>query len=138
MKSTPERIEYQKLHHDADQKDPDGCAQHFGDKEEPCPGFVGGYSETLLEVFVDRDQLHPVEERNQHEGDDELSDDKTQHHLQVRKVVDFDPPRHRNEGYARNARSDHGQSYDEPRRFAVSDEESLIVGLSSGEIGNRE
>lgn len=89
-----ERVEHQHLQHGADDVNFQCCGEHFGYEKEPGPRKVGRHTETSIEIFVQGNDLQPVEKRNQHEGDHHLPDGKAQHHLQVGKRIGRNRPRH--------------------------------------------
>ena len=110
----------------------------FGNKEKPGSCLIGRSSEAIFKIFIDRNQIHPVEKRNEYECDNELSDDKSQYHLQVGEAAGLYHTRY---GYKRNSGdsgTNHGKGDNIPCRFAVADEEAFVIRFMSCYIGDSE
>lgn len=137
-KRTTERFEYDQLERQAHEEETDSRTEHLGNEEKPCPRLVGRKSEPLLQVAVNGHQIHPVEERDQHESNDQLSGHEAQYHLQVGESTAGHHARHGYEGHTRYTGADHGKSHHVPRGFAIADEEAGIIRLAARDDGNTE
>ena len=120
------------------EKKPDSRTEHLGDEEKPCPRLVGRESEPLLQVAVNGHQIHPVEERDQDEGNNQLSGHKAQYHLQVGESAAGHHAWHGYEGYSRYTGADHGKSHHVPRGFAIAHKEAGIIRFAARDKGNTE
>ena len=83
-----ERPEHHELQGNAYEVQPHGRPQHLGNEEEPGSCAIGGHAKPLLQIAVYGHQVHPVEKRYQHEGDDELSGNEAEGHLHISEARD--------------------------------------------------
>lgn len=102
------------------------------------PRAVGCPSEAAFQVFIDRNEIQAIEQWREHEGNDELPRNETQHHLKVAEAAVFHHAGHGDVGDARYAGADHGKRYNVPRRTAVPSEKARIVGFASRQVGDGE
>ena len=69
---------------------------------------------TILQIFINGNQVHTIKERNEYKCNDNLSYYESQHHLQVRKAACLYHTRNGNEGDSGNGGTDHGKGNDIP------------------------
>ena len=137
-KGQMQRLEDQHLQHHAHQEEAYGGAQHLRNKEKPGPRAIRREAEPVLEILINRNQIHAVEQRHQHVGDEQLPHDEPQYHLQIRESAGGHHTGHRDEGHPRNHGTDHGESHHIPGRLAIAHEKTLIVGPVTYHIRNAE
>ena len=126
------RIEYELLENHADHIEADGGTRHLGQQEEACPCLVAPPSQTATQVGVDGSQPQPVIDRKKQECHGEITEYEAQAGLHIGHVTRHHHARDTDEGDPRDARSDHAECHQIPRRPAVCTEESFVVGLVAG------
>ncbi len=114
------------------------------EQEERGPGLVPPSPDPLLQIRVDGGKPQLVVQRQQHLGDDDISDEEAPYRLHIRHV---DRTRHAGYRYERHPRqggAHHADRDDVPRRFPLPEEEGLVAVITprdprdqqqDGEIG---
>ena len=74
--------------------------EHLGQQEERCSRLVAFAPHTAVEVFVYGGQVELVIEREQYFGNDNVSEEESEHHLHICHVCALHPA---GNGYERNA-----------------------------------
>ncbi len=120
-----ECVQHQHYH-----EDPDGCSQHAGNHEHRCTGPVGGKSESFFQVGIYGCYIHFVIQGQQYPGNDNITQDKSQHQGHVEKILVHNVPRYGNErnpayGGAYHSVSDYG-----PGRFFIAQKIGIAVGFT--------
>ena len=133
-----ERAENQQLQGQADEEEPHRGPEHLRDEEEPGAGPVGPEPETLLQVLVDGYDIQPEIQRREDEGDDQVTQEKPDTHLQVAESAGPYHAGHRNERDPRHAGTDHGKGDYAPVRPAPSGEEGTLAAAPAGSPGYQE
>ena len=121
--------ENEQLQGQAHEEQPDRRAQHLGDEEEPGARLVGGQAEPVFQVLVDGDDVQLEIQGREHEGDDQVAQEKADAHLQVAEPARAHHARHGDERHAGHAGADHREGYDGPVRLASAVVERRIVTL---------
>ena len=132
-KRNAQAVEQNQLQHARHQKKPERSTRHPGNQEKDGAGFVGSIAESFAQVGINRGEVHPVIHRQQHVGNHKIAHHKAQHHLQVGKLLAFDPSWHRNKGYARQRCADHPEGHQIPGRLAFGPEKHFVGILTAGD-----
>ena len=93
---------------------------------------MGAATEALLQIAVDGNQVALVEQRNEHIGNDKVSHNEAQCHLQIAEAFGHHHARHRDEGHARDGRSQHSNGNDKPRGLTTAAQGGGGVTLARG------
>ena len=110
--------ENEQLQGQAHEEQPDRRAQHLGDEEEPGARLVGGQAEAVFQVLVDGDDVQLEVQGREHEGDDQVAQEKADAHLQVAEPARAHHARDGDERHAGHAGADHREGDDGPVRLA--------------------
>ena len=113
-----QRPEHEQLQGQAHEEQPDRGPQHLGEEEEPGARLVGSQAEPVFQVLVDRDDVQFEIEGREHEGDDQVAQEKADAHLQVAKPARAHHARDGDECHAGHAGADHREGDNGPVRLA--------------------
>ena len=124
-----QRPEHEQLQGQAHEEQADRSAQHLGNEEEPGAGLVGGQPEPVLQVLVDGNDVQLEIQGREHEGDDQVAQEKAEAHLQVAEPARAHHSGDGDERHAGHAGADHREGDDGPVRLASAVVERRIVTL---------
>ena len=124
-------VENEQLQHCTNHVCTQRSTQHLTDEEEPSARLVRQHTETSVEILIERHHIHLVEQRNQHESDDQVTHEEAQHHLHIRETIGCNRAGNRDECYARNCSTHHCKCSDVPRCFTSTCKEACVIGLAT-------
>ena len=124
------RFEYECLQYGAYQECTQRSTRHLRYEEEPRPRSIGACPETFVEILVQRYDIQAIEHRDKNVGYNDVADDESGDHLQIRESALRHRPGNRYERYARYCGPDHRQRGHKPRGPPPAREECGVVAAA--------
>ncbi len=88
----------------------------------------------FLEISINRGEIHPVIQGYQHKGDDQITEQVAQHHLEIKKVAASHAAGNTHESDTAERSADHTKGHQHPVAVAVTDEKRFVVGVPGSKV----
>lgn len=90
----------------------------------------------MIEIIVDGSKLQTIVQRQQHEGNNKVPNEITQHYLKVAKAVAANGSGYANKRNAAQRSANHTKRHKHPVAVAVADKKRFVIGIAAGVPGN--
>ena len=127
---------YEMMYHRGDEEKTKRSDQKPGNQEEKSPSLMAFGSEAMLEIFVDRSDVHFEIEGDENPGDQKISQQVSHHDLHVTELGRTHPARNRDESHPRQRGPDHSKCYHIPGRISPRPEKNGIAVIARSEKSN--